>query len=362
LPRATSIDVLRTHIDRIDDQLLELLNQRAKLAVQIGQRKHRAQTAVYTPAREKRIVERLLASNPGPLHLESIRPIFREIISACLSLEKRLGIACLGPLGTFSHQAALEQFGAASQIMPVDAVAAVFDEVEHGRADYGVVPVENSTEGMVAATLDRFVSSPLTIKAEVLLRVEQHLLSRSGRGDRIRQIVSHPQSLGQCRQWLTQHFPNVPQVGAASNAHAAELARRDGRVAAIAGRVAAEHYGLKTIAAHIQDQAQNCTRFLVISRDGIGSPSGDDKTSLLFSVPHVAGALHRVLKPFADNRVSICTIESRPMKDRVWEYLFFLDLVGHMRERPVARALAALEQRCSLLKVLGSYPAAPRPL
>jgi chorismate mutase / prephenate dehydratase len=362
LPRAPSIDALRTHIDRLDEKLLALLNQRAQLAMQIGHRKHSIQTSIYSPAREKRIYERLAAANQGPLTAESLRPIFREIISACLSLEKQLQVAFFGPVGTFSHQAAREQFGARSVLTPVPSIAEVFDEVEHGRADYGVVPVENSTEGMVAATLDRFVTSPLTIKAEVLLRIEQCLLSKSGERARVRRIVSHPQSLAQCRGWLAQHFAGVPQVEAASNARAAELASRDARVAAIASRVAAEHYGLRVAAANIQDLAHNCTRFLVLGRDGTGKPSGDDKTSLLLSVPHQAGALHRVLKPFADNRVSISTIESRPLKERAWEYLFFLDLVGHVHEARVTRALAALRARCLLLKVLGSYPAAPRPV
>jgi chorismate mutase / prephenate dehydratase len=362
LPRAASIDELRAHIDRIDEKLLALLNQRARLVVQIGQRKQQTRASIYNPDREKRIFQRLAGVNNGPLDADSIRPIFREIIAACLSLEKQLRIACLGPLGTFSHQAVREQFGARAELIPVDSLAEVFDEVEHQRADYGVVPVENSIEGMVAATLDRFVSSPLVIKAEVQLRIEQCLLSRSGRAAQVREIVSHPQSLAQCRHWLAQHFPRLPQVEAASNARAAELARRDARKAAIAGRVAAEHYGLKTVAANIQDQAHNCTRFLVLGRDGDGRPSGDDKTSLLVSVPHEAGALHRVLEPFAVNQVSICTIESRPLKERAWEYLFFLDLVGHAKEARVARALAALKSRCLLLKVLGSYPAAPHPV
>lgn len=362
MPRAPSIDALRAHIDRIDEKLLALLNQRARLAVQVGQRKHSAQASIYSPAREKRIYQRLAAANGGPLTADSLRPIFREIISACLSLEKQLQVAFLGPFGTFSHQAAREQFGARSLLKPVDAIADVFEEVEHARADYGIVPVENSTEGMVAATLDRFVASPLSIEAEVLLRVEQCLLTKTGTATRIRRIVSHPQSLGQCRRWLAQHYPGVPQVEAASNAHAAEVACRDDRVAAIAGRAAAEHYGLRVVAANIQDLAHNCTRFLVLGRDGAGKPSGDDKTSLLLSVPHEAGALHRVLKPFADTHVSISTIESRPLKERAWEYLFFLDLVGHVHEPRVERALAALRKRCLLLKVLGSYPAAPRPV
>ena len=362
MPRAPSIDALRAHIDRIDEKLLALLNQRAQLAIQIGHRKHSAQASIYSPAREKRIYERLAAANHGPLTTEGIRPIFREIISACLSLEQQLRVAFLGPLGTFSHQAARQQFGARSLLMPVDSIAEVFDEVEHGRADYGMVPVENSTEGMVPATLDRFVTSPLTIKAEVLLRIEQCLLSKTGDAKRFRRIVSHPQSLGQCRSWLAQHYPDVPQVETASNARAAELAHNDPRVAAIAGRVAAEHYGLRVVTANIQDLAHNCTRFLVLGRDGMGKPSGDDKTSLLLSVPHEAGALHRVLKPFADNHVSISTIESRPLKERAWEYLFFLDLVGHVHEARIERALGALRQRCLLLKVLGSYPAAPQPV
>jgi chorismate mutase/prephenate dehydratase len=362
LPRAPSIDALRAHIDRIDEELLALLNRRARLAVRIGRRKHHARAGIYHPDREKRIVGRLITANTGPLTARSIRPIFREIISACLALEQQLRVACLGPLGTFSHQAARQQFGAGSDIIPVDTIAEVFDEVEHLRADYGIVPVENSTEGTVAATLDRFVSSPLAIKAEVLLDIEQCLLSRSGRAYRLRRIVSHPQSFGQCRQWLAQHFPAVPHVEVASNAQAAALARGDARTAAIAGRAAGEQYGLRIIAPSIQDQAHNCTRFVVLGRDTMGRPTGDDKTSLLLSVPHEAGALYRVLQPFADNRVSICTIESRPLKDRAWEYVFFLDLVGHVREPRVARALAALKTRCLLLKVLGSYPAAPKPM
>jgi chorismate mutase/prephenate dehydratase len=361
LPRATSIDALRLHIDRIDEKLLALLNRRARLAMQIGQRKHHARASIYNPEREKRIFQRLAAANPGPLDAESLRPIFREIMAACLSLEQQLHIAFLGPLGTFSHQAVREQFGARADLLPVDSIAAVFDEVEHQRAHYGVVPVENSTEGTVAATLDRFVSSPLTIKAEVQLRIDQCLLSRRGGADGVRRIVSHPQSLGQCRQWLAEHFPGVPQVEVASNAQAAALAAREARTAAIAGRVAAEHYGLKIIAPSIQDQINNYTRFVVIGPDGVGRPSGDDKTSLLLTLPHEAGALHRVLKPFADNRVSISTIESRPLKGQPWEYIFFIDLVGHLQEPRVARALAAIKGRSLFLKVLGSYPAALRP-
>ncbi len=358
MPRPPSLDDLRAKIDRVDEKLLALLNQRAGLAMRIGERKRRAQSSIYMPDREKRILARLTTDNPGPLDRESIRLIFREIIAACVSLEKPLRIACLGPLGTFSHQAVQHQFGSRAEVDPVQSIAAVFDDVEHGRADYGVVPVENSTEGTVAATLDRFVASPLNIKAEVQLRIDQCLLTKARRKEDIERIVSHPQSLGQCRQWLAENYPGVPQVEVASNAQAAELARQDATLAAIAGRVAAEHYDLQILAERIQDQINNYTRFLVLSPDGVSPHSGDDKTSVLFSLPHQAGALHRVLKPFADNKVSISTIESRPLKGHPWEYVFFLDLVGHQHDRPVARALKGLKGSCLFFKVLGSYPAA----
>lgn len=362
LSRATSIDALRAKIDRIDDRLLALLNRRASLAVQIGQQKHHHQATVYTPDREKRILQRLGAATGGPLDAARLRPIFREVIAACLSLEQPLRIACLGPLGTFSHQAVQQQFGSLAAVVPVDSCAAVFDEVEQQRAEYGVVPVENSTEGVVTATLDRLVESPLSIKAETQLRIEHCLMGRARGLGGIRRIVSHPQSLGQCRQWLARHLACVPQVEAASNAHAAEIAARDPRAGAIAGRMAAERYGLRILAAGIQDQPNNYTRFLVIGRDGVGRPSGDDKTSVVLGAPHEAGALHRILKPFADNAVNLCSIESRPLKSRPWEYVFFLDLVGHAGEPRVARALAALARRCLFVRVLGSYPAALPPV
>jgi chorismate mutase/prephenate dehydratase len=361
LPRTRSIDGLRADIDRIDDKLLDLLNKRARLAVEIGERKRKTRSAVYAPHREKRIFQRLTAKNTGPLDGDSVRGIFREIIAASLSLEQQLRVACLGPLGTFSHQAVRENFGSRAEAVPVDSIQGVFDEVEHRRATYGVVPVENSTEGVVAATLDRFVGSSLTIKAEILLRIEQCLLSRSAKTEAIRRIVSHPQSLAQCRQWLAHHLPGVQQEEVASNAQAAAMAQRQARTAAIAGRVAAERYGLKIVAASIQDQPHNYTRFFVIGRDGIGPKSGDDKTSLLISVAHEAGALYRMLKPFADHRVSLGSIESRPLKGRPWEYVFFLDLTGHVDDANVSRALTALKRRCLLFKVLGSYPVAIRP-
>jgi chorismate mutase/prephenate dehydratase len=358
VPPTLPIDELRERIDRIDDQLLKLLSRRARLAIKVGEQKRGVGRSVYAPQREKDIFRRLASLNQGPLDAEGLRPIYREIIAACLSLEEQLQVAFLGPLGTFSHAAVSEQFGSRAEPVPVNSIAEVFDEVEHRRVTYGVVPVENSTEGVVAATLDRFASSTVTIKAEVLLRIEQCLLVRPGHRGAVRKIVSHPQSLGQCRQWLAQHYPGVPCEEAASNGTAAEIAKRQAGTVAIAGRGAGERYGLRVLARNIQDQANNFTRFFVLGRDGIGPRSDDDKSSLLLSVPHKAGALYRVLEPFADHGVSLNSIDSRPLKGRPWEYLFFLDLVGHIEEPRVARCLAELEKLCLSVKVMGSYSAA----
>lgn len=363
MPRSSpsSLAAVRAEIDRVDDKLLALLNERARLAVRVGEIKAHTGGPVYRADREKSIHSRLTAANTGPLDAESVRAIYREIIAACLSLERPLRIACLGPLGTFSHRALREQFGSRAQPVLVDSFAAVFDEVEQKRADYGVVPVENSIEGVVAATLDRFVDSDLQVKAEVLLRIEQCLMSKNGRGERIERVVSHPQSLGQCREWLRRNLPGIPQVEVASNARAAEIASTDPTAAAVAGRGAAEVFKLKLIAANIQDHSDNYTRFFVVGRDPLGQPTGDDKTSLMISVSHEAGALYRVLRPFADHDVSLCSIESRPLKARPWEYVFFLDLVGHVEEERVKKALAAARRRSVSVKVLGSYPAALAP-
>jgi chorismate mutase/prephenate dehydratase len=362
LPPKNPIDALRAQIDRIDDQLVALLNRRARLVLRVGESKRRQKAAFFRPAREKRVYQRVEELNKGPLRREGMRSIYREIIAACLSLEQPMRVACLGPAATFSYRAVREQFGDSAETVTLDSIGEVFDEVEHRRVHYGVVPVENSTEGVVAATLDRFVTSNLRVKAEILLRIDQCLMSKSGGADRVKRIVSHPQSLGQCRQWLAQHFPRVLQEEAASNAHAAEIAKRDAKAAAIAGRIAAAHYGLKIIAENIQDQSENLTRFFVVGHDGEGRPSGDDKTTLLVSVSHESGALYHVLKPFSDHGVNLCSIDSRPLKGRPWEYVFFLDLVGHATDKQVVKALEAVRRRSLFLKVLGSYPAALRPL
>lgn len=358
MPRAvTSIDDLRRQIDQLDVRLVELLNQRARVAMEVGKTKRGNGRPVYAPDREHLIYRRLPQLSRGPLRPENLQAIYREIMSSCLALEKPLRIAYLGPEGTYSEQAARDQFGASAELVPFGSVDAVFEEVERRRVDYGVIPVENSTEGVVAQTLDRFVSSPLTIKAELSLRIDHCLLARKASARAPQRIVSHPQSLAQCRGWLAQHHPDVPLVEVASNAAAAGLAAKQAGTAAIAGKTAAQRYNLAVLAESIQDQPNNFTRFVVICGDGNAAATGDDKTSILFSVPHQAGALFSVLQPFARHRINLSTIESRPLKGRPWEYVFFLDLSGHVSEPAMTKAITAFERRVLFLRVLGSYPA-----
>jgi chorismate mutase/prephenate dehydratase len=355
-----TIEELRSRIDGIDDRVLALLNERAGLCIAVGHHKSGQGRATYAPEREKQIFGRLAQQNAGPLKQEHLRAIYREIISSCLALEQPLNIAYLGPEGTYSQEAARTQFGSGANLVPFASVDAVFDDVERARVDYGVVPVENSTEGVVAQTLDRFVSSTLTIKAEVVLRIDHCLLAKitkSAKPARLKRIVSHPQSLAQCRTWLAQHYSGVALEAVASNSTAAMLAARQAGTAAIAGRQAAERYKLAVVASSIQDLPNNVTRFLVVSRDGRANPTGDDKTSILFSVPHEAGALHRVLEVFAQHGINLSTIESRPLKGRAWEYVFFLDLGGHGDQPEMRQALDAVSKRALFVKVLGSYPA-----
>ncbi len=357
LPKKASIDSLRQRIDKIDRQVTALLNRRARLAMEIGERKASSGRVVYAPEREKRVFQKVADANEGPLSDHHLQAIFREVISSCLSLEKPLRVSFLGPAGTYSQQAAALQFGSGAELAAAGSIDAIFEEVERGRTDYGIVPVENSTEGVVAQTLDRFIASSLTIKAEVLLRVDHCLLMAKGRHRRPRRVVSHAQSLAQCRDWLARSYPEIAVEEVVSNAAAARLAARAPTTAAIAGRQAAEEYGLSIVAENIQDLPNNVTRFLVVSGDGQSPRTGDDKTSVLFAVPHEAGALFKVLEGFAKERINLSTIESRPLRGRAWEYVFFLDLSGHIAERGMQRALAGLEERALFVKVLGSYPA-----
>jgi len=357
MSESPTLEQLRTEIDALDARIVESLNQRARIASAVGRLKASQSSDFHVPSRERAVYERVALLNEGPLPDEALRSIFREIMSACLALESPVHVAFLGPQATFTHMAAQQQFGLSAQLVPQKSIPTVFEEVEKGRALYGVVPVENSTEGMVSHTLDMFVESDLKITAEVLLEVSHDLLSRTGRMEDVRKVYSHPQALAQCRHWLEENLPNVPLVDVASTALAAQIVAEDLNAAAIAGCSAAEHYGLKVVRSRIEDQVNNFTRFIVVSRK-LAEPSGNDKTSILFSVKDEPGILYRMLEPFARRGVNLSKIESRPVKTKAWEYIFFLDMVGHVSEQPVGEAIEELRGFCQFLKILGSYPKA----
>src|SRR6185503_8563892 len=342
-------------IDQIDEKIVSLLNDRASLAQKIGRSKSVNHQEVYAPHREKEVLERVCELNHGPLSAQVIGAVFREIISGCRGLEGPLNVSFFGAEATYTHLAAREKFGSAATLRSTASISEVFQEVSQGRAAFGVVPIENSTEGVVAHTLDQLVESDLQISAEIFQDIHHHLLSRSGKAENVQRIISHPQALAQCRDWLARHFPSVPVEEVASTAHAAIKAAGDASLAAISSAMAKEVYDLQSVAANIEDQGTNITRFLVIGKTS-AAPSGDDKTSLVFSVQDKPGVLHRMLQPFARSRINLTKIESRPIKKRPWEYLFFLDLRGHREQAAVKKAIAALEKNCSFLKVMGSYP------
>lgn len=351
------LEPLRRQIDEIDDQILDLLNRRAQVVLRVGEAKAGEKKDFYVPSRERAIYERLTSRNPGPFPTEAIRRVFREIISASLSLEQPMKVAFLGPQATFTHVAAMQQFGFSAQLVTQKSIPAVFEEVARGRADYGVVPVENSNEGVVSHTLDMFMESELKINAEILLEISHDLLSLSGRLEDIRRVISHPQALGQCRRWLEENLPDLPLTDVASTALAAQMAAEDQTTAAIASEAAAALYGLKVVKRKIEDNPNNFTRFLVIGRK-TPEPSGRDKTSLMFSVKDEPGILYRMLEPFSKRNINLSKIESRPLKKKAWEYIFFLDLEGHVEEEAVRAAVEELKGHCQFLKVLGSYPRA----
>lgn len=348
---------LREQIDVIDNQILALLNQRAKVVLSIAKAKEGNDQSFYVPSREKEIYQRLSDLNPGPFPNDAVCKVFREIISASLNMELPMQVAFLGPQSTFTHMAAMQQFGLSAQLVPLKSIPAVFEEVERNRAHYGVVPVENSTEGVVNHTLDMFISSDLQVIAEIMLEISHNLLSKSGNPDNIRKIVSHPQPLAQCRHWLETNMPDIPLLDVASTATAAQLAAEDDTVAAIAGHAAAVQYGLQVVKAKIEDNPNNFTRFLIIGRKS-PEKSGADKTSIMFSVKDEPGILYRMLEPFSKRQINLAKIESRPMKQKAWEYIFFLDLIGHVDDVEIAAAIEDLRQHCHFLKVLGSYPIA----
>ena len=355
------LDEVRSKIDAIDEKIHGLINDRARLAQLVGISKTREGRTVdfYRPEREAQVLRMARERNNGPLRDEEILRLFREIMSACLAQQEPLKVAFLGPEGTFTQTAVLTHFGHSVRALPLASIDEVFHEVEAANADFGVVPIENSTEGTVNHTLDRFLLSPLTICGEVELRIHHNLMGLMNSLGRIVRICSHPQSLAQCRVWLDEHMPNVEQVPVSSNAEGARRARDEKGTAAIAGQTAAEVYGLKVLAAEIEDRSDNTTRFLVLGRK-LFTPSGEDRTTLLVSVSHTdaPGALSRLLEPLARYRISMTRIESRPSHRRKWDYVFFIDFEGHADEPHVAKALAELKKRSSLFRVLGSYPRA----
>jgi chorismate mutase/prephenate dehydratase len=350
---------IREAIDAVDERIQDLITQRAELAERVAHIKLAAdpQGSFYRPEREVEVLRRVKARNRGPLGGEEMARLFREIMSACLALEQPLNIAFLGPEGTFTQAAALKHFGHSVRTQPFGAIPDVFREVEGGTCRYGVVPVENSTEGVVSHTLDMFLTSPLSICGEVTLRINHNLMSVAADLEAVRVVYSHSQSLAQCRGWLDRHLLRAERIPVGSNAEAAKLVRGDPAAAAIAGETAAELYGLQILARNIEDEPGNTTRFLVIGKQVV-APSGNDKTSLLFSTRNEAGGLHRLLTPLAEHGVSMTRIESRPSRRGIWDYVFFVDIEGHQADPPVARALADLERAAGMYRILGSYPRA----
>ncbi len=352
---ADTLADIRRKIDALDARIVRLLAARARLAQRVGTVK--AGGTMYRPEREAQVLRRLAALKGDPLPHRALARIFTEIMSACRALEDSMRVAYLGPEGTFSQEAVLKQFGGMTPAIACASIDEVFRQVETGAVGYGVVPVENSTEGAIGRTLDLLLATPARVCGEVMLPVRQNLMSRALKRDAIRRVYSHTQSLAQCQQWLSRHLPRAERIAVVSNAEAARRAARDARSAAIASRIAAGLYGLRLLARNIEDEARNTTRFLVLASHD-AAPSGRDKTSLVLSTRNRPGAMHALLAPLADNHVGMTRLESRPARTGAWEYVFYVDIDGHAQDAPVARALAALERKASFLKNLGSYPAA----
>ncbi len=350
---------VRAEIDGIDSELLRLLNARARCAQKVGEIKaeHGEGGHIYRPEREAQVLRRLQDANPGPLPSENVTFFFREVMSACLSLEQPLGVAFLGPLGTFSESAATKHFGHAARLAPQTSIDDVFREVESGHAHYAVVPVENSTEGAVGRTMDLLLQSSLRICGEVVLRIHQNLLTHEADLATVTKVYSHAQSLAQCHEWLNRMLPKAQRISVGSNAQAAQLASQEAGSAAIAGEAAATRYNLPKLVENIEDEPNNTTRFLVLGKHDAG-PSGRDKTSLIMSAPNRTGALHELLLPLSTAGVSMCRLESRPARNALWEYVFYVDIEGHRDEPAVKAALEKLGGAAAYLKILGSYPVA----
>lgn len=353
-----SLEALRQRIDALDNDILRLISERAACAQQVAEIKavHEPGGIFYRPEREAQVLRRIMELNPGPLDGEEMARLFREIMSACLALEQPVKVAYLGPEGTFTQQATIKHFGESAISLPMAAIDEVFREVEASAVNYGVVPVENSTEGVINHTLDSFMDSSLRICGEVVLRIHHHLLvSETTRRDKVSRIYSHPQSFAQCRKWLDAHFPQAERVPVSSNAEAARLVKTEWHSAAIAGDMAAKLYGLARLAEKIEDRPDNSTRFLIIGNQDVPI-SGEDKTSLVVAMRNQPGALHDLLEPFHRHQIDMTRLETRPSRTGVWNYVFFIDFKGHREEPRVTAMLEEVKLRAAEVKVLGSYP------
>ena len=351
-----NLDHLRDQIDSLDEEIVRLLNERIRVVQAIGEAKKESGAEIYVPSRERAVFEKIKRLNEGPLPEESAHAIYREIMSAALALETEMKIAYLGPEATFTHQAARSKFGASVEYIPAATISEVFDRVQNRTADYGVVPIENSTEGAVTHTFDQFATTSLKICAEIYLPISLTLLSKVER-EQVRVIYSKQEVFGQCRTWLQTHLPEVELSPVESTTKAVQLAMETEGSAAIASAMASDMYGIEVLANGIQDMQGNTTRFLVIGQN-FSASTGDDKTSVVFGVKHAVGALHEALSVFKADEINLSKIESRPSRNKAWEYYFFVDVDGHAEDQPVAKALEDLQGHCTLMTVLGSYPKA----
>lgn len=351
------IRLLRSKIDKIDSEILTSLNERAKLSVDIGRIKYKNARPAFSPVREADVYMKAVKANKGPMPNESVKAVYREIMSASLALQNPLKIAYFGPEASFTHIAALKKFGHSLDYLECDSITDVFTEVERSRAGYGVVPIENSTEGAVNHTLDMFVDSELKICSEEYLPIQHNLVSKLKKLSSIKTIYSHQQVFAQCRNWLEKNMPRAKLIPMTSTTAAAMFAASGKHRAAIASNLAAEEYNLHILARSIEDSPHNITRFLIVGREQ-EKRAGRDKTSILFSMKDKAGALHDALAPFKKNGISLTKIESRPSKKKAWRYYFFIDMQGHIDDKKVSKSIEALQKHCSFLKVLGSYPRA----
>lgn len=350
---------LREELRKRDREILRLLNERGHLALEVGKVKSRNGREVYDPSQEAKVLAQLSAGNPGPFPDHAVKSIFREIISSSRALQHSMAVACLGPEASFTHQAALTHFGQETSFRLKPTIAEVFDDVERGIVRRGVVPIENSLEGSVRQTQSRLIGTPLGIRAEVFLRITLCLLAAQRNREKIKRIYSHPHALAECREWLRKHLPKCRHIETDSTAEAARKVREDREGAAVAGRIAAATYGLCVLDEGIEDHSENATRFLVIG-EGKSESTGFDKTSIVFATPHVPGALHQALAPFSRARINLLRIESHPLRERMWEYLFFVDFEGHGEEKQTAKVLQELKARTAFVKNLGSYPRGDR--